>query len=370
MAGLYIHIPFCESRCIYCGFYSTTRNSIHHEYTDALCKELELRQGYLSDDIHTIYIGGGTPSMLNEKLLQQIFRHIDYSKATEITIECNPDDITPEYADAISRLPINRVSMGAQTFDDDCLNFIRRRHKSADTAKAVETLRLSGIDNISIDLMYGFPGETENRWRRDLETAISLDVSHISAYGLVYEEDTPLYRMLKCGTVRETDDETSAQMYYMMKDTLENSGFEHYEISNFAKPGRRSRHNSGYWTGTPYLGIGAAAHSFDIRSRQWNIADIDRYIISIEDGMVPAEHETLDTATKYNDCVMLRLRTCEGIDTGILASDFGEKYLQHCLSSSRKYIDSGILEYKDGRIRLTRRGLYLSDMVMSDLMIV
>lgn len=368
MAGLYIHIPFCSSRCVYCGFYSTTRNSMHRRYTDALCREIELRRGYAGEDIHTIYIGGGTPSMLSEELLQQIFGCIGSCGATEVTMECNPDDVTPAYAAAISRLPVNRVSMGAQTFDDARLAFLRRRHKAADTARAVETLRRAGIGNISIDLMYGFPGETGGQWLSDIKAAMALGVEHISAYCLMYEEGTPLFRMLEQGKVEEIDDELSARMYYTLKDELENAGYEHYEISNFAKPGRRSQHNSSYWTGIPYTGIGAAAHSFDGSSRQWNVADIDSYIDSIGRGIIPAEREELDLDTRYNDYVMLRLRTCEGIDAAAVRRDFGEEHLDYCLASALRHIESGLLETAGSCIRLSRRGLFLSDMVMSDLM--
>ncbi len=368
MAGLYIHIPFCSSRCVYCGFYSTTRNALQRQYVDALCREMELRSGYAGGNIHTIYIGGGTPSMLSEELLQQIFSRIDSSKAVEVTMECNPDDITPGYAEAVSRLPVNRVSMGAQTFDNARLAFLRRRHKAEDTARAVETLRQAGIANISIDLMYGFPGETEEQWLSDIDAALALGVEHISAYSLMYEEGTPLCRMLEQGKVEEIDDELSSRMYYSLKDMLEDAGYEHYEISNFAKPGRRSRHNSSYWTGIPYTGIGAAAHSFDGASRQWNVADIDSYIAGIGRGIVPAEREELDTDTRYNDYVMLSLRTCEGIDTAAVKRTFGEEHLRYCLASARKYIENGLLETAGDSIRLSRRGLFLSDMVMSDMM--
>ena len=371
MAGLYIHIPFCASRCIYCGFYSTTRRALRRRYTGALCRELDMRRGYLHEPVRTIYIGGGTPSLLDEEQLAQLFGSIDSSGATEITMECNPDDITPEYAAMIGRLPVNRVSMGAQTFNDDMLRFIRRRHTSDDIRRAVTLLRDAGIDNISIDLMYGFPGETMDGWRNDIDRALALGAEHLSAYCLTFEEDTPLHRMLTEGKIRETDEELSAAMYSELTDRLAAAGYEHYEISNFARPGRRSRHNSGYWTAVPYMGIGAAAHSFDGASRQWNVADIDGYMTAIERGELPAEREILDRDTLYNDTVMLRLRTSEGISLDALARNFGERYLNACLAAARKYIGDGMLEHTpDGRLRLTRRGLFVSDMIMSDLMVV
>lgn len=307
--------------------------------------------------------------MLDGEQLHRIFDSIDYSEATEITMECNPDDITPEYAAMIGRLPINRVSMGAQTFSDKRLRFIRRRHGSGDIERAVMLLRHAGIGNISIDLMYGFPDETMAEWQNDINRALALDVEHLSAYSLMYEESTPLHRMLAEGKITETDEELSAAMYSTLIDSLTAAGYEHYEISNFALPGRRSRHNSSYWTATPYIGIGAAAHSFDIASRQWNVADIDEYIAAISRSTIPMEQEFLDNDTRYNDTVMLRLRTCEGISLDELARDFGQEYLNICLNAARRYTDDGLLEHtSDGHLRLTRRGLFVSDMIMSDLM--
>lgn len=369
MTGLYIHIPFCASRCIYCGFFSTTRHAMRDRYVDALRREMALRNGYLHDDIHTIYIGGGTPSMLSEEQLRRLFDDIDCSRTEEITMECNPDDITPAYAAAIGRLPVNRVSMGAQTFSDSRLLFLHRRHNSADIGRAVTLLRNAGISNINIDLMYGFPGETMKEWNDDITRALALDVEHLSAYCLMYEEDTPLHRMLLEGKVTEIDEELSSAMYSTLIDRLAAAGYEHYEISNFARPGRRSRHNSSYWTAIPYIGIGAAAHSFDGASRQWNITDIDKYVTSIERGEIPMEREELDRDTRFNDTVMLRLRTCEGMDLDALARDFGPEYLNGCLSAAQRYIADAMLERTtENRLRLTRRGLFVSDMIMSDLM--
>ena len=343
MTGLYIHIPFCASRCIYCGFFSTTRHAMRDRYVDALRREMALRNGYLHDDIHTIYIGGGTPSMLSEEQLRRLFDDIDCSRAEEITMECNPDDITPAYAAAIGRLPVNRVSMGAQTFSDSRLLFLHRRHNSADIGRAVTLLRNAGISNINIDLMYGFPGETMKEWNDDITRALALDVEHLSAYCLMYEEGTPLHRMLLEGKVTEIDEELSSAMYSTLIDRLAAAGYEHYEISNFARPGRRSRHNSSYWTAIPYIGIGAAAHSFDGASRQWNITDIDKYVTSIERGEIPMEREELDRDMRFNDTVMLRLRTCEGMDLDALARDFGPEYLNGCLSAAQRYIADAML---------------------------
>ena len=397
MAGLYIHIPFCKSRCIYCGFYSTTRLEQRQKYVDALCKEMILRRGYrsegvkelrssdnteatnnlstcqlvnLSTKINTIYLGGGTPSQLSIAQLEQLFIYINkvYSIGddAEVTMECNPDDITDDYVQAISRLPINRVSMGVQTFDDNRLRFLHRRHSSENVYKAVERLRQAGINNISIDLMYGFPNQTVDEWRLDIEKAISLNVEHISAYSLMFEEGTPLFKMLESKKIKEADEEQSLEMFNSLIDTLTAAGYEHYEISNFAKPGFRSRHNSSYWQGIPYIGIGAAAHSYDIKTRQWNVSDIDEYIKSIDKGIIPMEYETIDDDTRYNDTITTALRTADGIDMASLST----KHRNHCHASAETYIAQGLLELKNNRLRITRKGIFVSDMIMSDLMLV
>lgn len=373
MAGLYVHIPFCSSRCIYCGFYSTTWLSLRREYVNALCKELDMRRDYIHEPIDTIYIGGGTPSQLRAEELHILFDTI-YNKVygisanAEVTMECNPDDITPAMAGTISQLPINRISMGVQTFDNGRLKFIRRRHTSEQISCAVDMLHHAGISNISIDLMFGFPDETISEWNADISRALDLSVQHISAYSLTYEEGTPLRNMLDEGIVSETDEELSRTMYYNLSERLISAGYEHYEISNFALPGFRSRHNGNYWKGIPYIGIGAAAHSFDTVSRQWNIADIREYIESINKGIIPMEREELDTDTCYNDTVMTALRTCEGIDLYKLEKAFGKQYVNYLLTNAERHISSGNLCLSQSNLSLTRNGLFISDGIMSDLM--
>lgn len=374
MSGIYVHIPFCRSRCAYCGFYSTTLLNLRQQYVDAVCKEIELRKDYLKGRFSTIYIGGGTPSMLTvdelSTLLHYIYKVYDIDAEAEVTIECNPDDVTPDFAEAIGHMPVNRISMGAQTFDDERLKFIRRRHSSDEICLAVERLRQAGISNISIDLMFGFPEETMQQWQTDIEKALALDVEHISAYSLMYEEGTPLTAMLEKGDVKEIDEELSNAMYDELVSRLTNAGYEHYEISNFARPGFRSRHNSSYWHQTAYIGLGAAAHSFDIKSRQWNVDDISTYITEINKGNVPMERETLDRATSYNDIVTTALRTCEGIDLEKLAQQLGKEYSETLITSSKDFIDKGLLKLHDGHIRLTHKGIFISDTIMSELMIV
>jgi putative oxygen-independent coproporphyrinogen III oxidase len=372
MSGLYLHIPFCASRCIYCGFYSTTNRDLQDRYVEMLCKEMEIRKQYLAESgdnqISTVYLGGGTPSQLSAANLDKLFNTIDrlygISGLDEVTMECNPDDVTPQYAEILKRLPVNRVSMGAQSFSDKRLKFLRRRHTSQEVEQAVDLLKGIGISNISIDLIFGFPNETIEEWTTDIERAIGLDVKHLSAYSLMYEEGTPLYRMKQQGELKEIDEDTSLQMYNELIDRLTAAGFEHYEISNFAIPGYRSKHNSSYWHAIPYIGIGASAHSYDKKSRQWNISDINKYMETIEKGNIPMECELLDDDTKYDDLVTTALRTIDGID--LLSLDSVHK--DYLMDNARQYIDRKLMEVKDNKLRLTRSGLFISDTIMSDLM--
>ena len=382
MAGVYIHIPFCKSRCAYCGFFSTTMLPLRGDYVDALCREMALRRDYLGmtaygngavrPAVKTVYVGGGTPSQLSEGHLRRLFDNIykvyDVAGDAEITVECNPDDVTAQLATVLRDVGVNRLSLGAQTFSDDILRFLRRRHTSRQTQEAVMTLRNAGFGNISIDLMFGLPGQTRRVWTEDISRALALGVEHISAYSLMYEENTPLTSMLRRGEISETDDETCLAMYDELIDRLAAAGFEHYEISNFAQPGRRSRHNSSYWDGTPYIGIGAAAHSFDIVSRQWNVADVRAYIDNIRQGTVKMERETLDKPTRYNELIMTRLRTLDGLDIAELSAAFGNDYERYALANASRHLDSGNLVMANGILRLSRKGLFISNMVMSDLM--
>jgi len=372
MSGLYIHIPFCKSRCIYCGFYSTTALALRQSYTEAVCKELALRRN-TNTDIATIYLGGGTPSQLSisqlRKLFEAIYIYNNVADDAEVTMECNPDDITPDFAEALRLLPVNRVSMGAQTFSDERLQFLHRRHSAAQVSEAVSLLRNAGITNISIDLMYGFPDETIEEWENDITHALSLDVEHISCYCLMIEEGTPLYKAMAAGpAIKECDEELERQMYETLISRLENAGYEHYEISNFARQGFRSRHNSSYWDGTPYIGIGAAAHSYDIRSRSWNTADIRTYINGINSGRRIFEEELIDEDTQYNDAITVSLRTREGINLNSLS----EKHRNYCQKNAIRFIEDGLLTYSPdhSHMHLTRRGLFVSDMIMSELMFV
>lgn len=390
MAGLYIHIPFCASRCIYCGFYSTTDLNLRQQYVDAVCREMEMRSlascertsgdtvlgghtaGSLS--ITTVYLGGGTPSQLTTAQLEQLFTNINKvygNLAEEITIEANPDDVTPEFATTLLRLGINRVSMGAQTFDDARLRWLHRRHTAAQVPVAVQRLRDAGIHNISIDLMYGFPNETLADWQHDIDAVLALNVEHLSAYCLMIEEGTPLHRM----GIEPCNEEQERAMYELLIDKLTVVGYEHYEISNFARSGFRSRHNSSYWHDIPYIGLGAAAHSYTIPDgfaigsspvRSWNIADIHEYISAINEGNIPCEREVLAPDTHYNDRITTALRTSDGLDLTTLM----EGHRRHCLHEAEPFLKNDLLKLTGSRLVLTRRGLFVSDMVMSQLMMV
>lgn len=374
MAGIYIHIPFCKSRCIYCGFYSTTMLSLRHKYVKAVCREMELRHGYVDEAVETVYLGGGTPSLLGASELDMLFQYIykvfKVSDDAEITMECNPDDINENFTDMLARTPVNRVSLGVQTFSDARLKLLRRRHDTAEVTKAVDLLRRCGIGNISIDLMFGFPGETLDDWTANINKALELNVEHISAYSLMYEEGTKLFDMLEREQIHEIDDELSLKMYDELTARLTLNGYEHYEISNFARRGYRSRHNGNYWRQVPYIGLGAAAHSFDLKSRQWNVADVASYIEGIDMGEVRAEREALTPETTFNDIITTALRTREGVDMEYIERHLGKRYKDFLTANSARYVSEGLIETDGSHVRLTHKGIYISDMIMSELMMV
>ena len=373
MAGIYLHIPFCKRRCLYCDFYSTTRDEMKHRYTAALCKELELRKSYIDGEpIETIYWGGGTPSQLSREDFEQVFETIHHiykvSPDAEITIEANPDDLNDEYVSMLRTLPFNRLSMGIQTFNNESLSLLHRRHTAQQAIEAFSRCRDAGFNNISIDLMYGLPNETEHTWANDLEQAIEMRPEHISAYHLIYEEGTPLWKLREQHRVEEADEDLSVRLFTMLIHRLKEAGYQHYEISNFSLPGLHSRHNSSYWVGKKYLGCGASAHSFDGHSRQWNVASIDRYIDAAENGTLDFEIEELDQATRYNDFVITAIRTCWGMSLDKLKTDFGTRLHDYCLRMARTHIEQGTLQITDGTLRLTEQGIFVSDGIMSDML--
>ena len=375
MAGIYIHIPFCKRRCIYCDFFSTIQSEKKPTYIHALCQELEMRKNYLKgEEIETIYLGGGTPSQLTEKELNEIFTSLyniyKVKEDAEITLEANPDDLTPEYVSMLRRLPINRISMGIQTFQEETLKLLHRRHTARQAIEAFQRCREAGFRNISIDLMYGLPGETLDTWKEDLQQAIALHPEHISAYHLIYEEGTALWKLRDEHQVEEADEDLSVTLFKNLIDELKQAGYQHYEISNFCLPGLHSRHNSSYWTGKKYLGCGPSAHSFNGSSRQWNIASLDNYLKGIASGKPNYEIEELDLYTRYNDFVITSIRTCWGMSLSRLRSEYGEELYRYCLRMAKSHLEQGVLETEEDTLRLTQEGIFISDGIMSDLLFV
>lgn len=373
MAGIYIHVPFCKTRCAYCDFFSTTLHDMKSRYVDALCQELIMRRYYLHDaPIGTLYFGGGTPSQLSESDFHSIFKQIEevygLEACEEITLEANPDDLTDDYVEMLTTLPFNRISMGIQTFHEPTLQLIGRRHTAQEAIEAVRRCRQHGFTNISIDLIYGLPGETLEQWNEDLLMAFSLKVQHISAYHLTYEQGTRLWQMLQRKEICEVDEDTSVELFKILCEEMQKAGYEHYEISNFALPNFRSRHNSAYWHEVPYLGCGPGAHSFDGDSREWNVSSLPKYIEALEQGQRNYEQETLDKDTRYNEFIMTRLRTCEGFSLNDLQQRFGQAYHDYCLHLATPYMRQGLLLQKENTLRLSREGIFVSDDIISDLM--
>ena len=376
MAGLYLHVPFCSSKCSYCAFYSVTNNQLKQDYIEAICKELYLRKQFFKDIhfknnqfkplVNTVYFGGGTPSCLDEYAFEKIFNAIYDcfgNSFEEVTIECNPDDITLSYAKILKKYA-NRISLGIQTFNNDQLKLINRRHNAEEAIRAVDIIKEVGISNISIDLIFGFPKETLTAWLFDIDQAIKLNVQHVSAYSLMFEEGTKLYHLLKKKKIEQISEELSVEMYDVLIDKLSEAGLAQYEISNFAKPGFESRHNSSYWNETPYLGVGPSAHSYNLLTRSWNVSNVSQYIKSISKDILPFEEELIDDITRYNDLVTTALRTKKGILLNTLQGDFS----RYILEQSSGFIKEGmIMKTTDNRLALTRKGYYVSDAIMAEL---
>lgn len=378
--SIYIHVPFCKTRCAYCSFFSSTNGmETKREYTDAVCLEAKERAIVDADgmEISSVYFGGGTPTQLPienlERMMHALQANYRISEDAEVTFEANPDDITPTLIHQLRDLGANRISMGVQSFSDEVLSKISRRHTSRQAVKAVETTLQHGISNVSIDLIYGLPGQEHRQWQQDLNMAFSLGISHLSSYALSIEEGTALFQQKKRGDIREASEDDFLLMYGLLQDTAEHAGFQQYEISNFALPGFHSRHNSGYWNGQPYIGLGPAAHSYDgLRTRRWNAADLYAYtrFWKSREGNVksptppPFDVEVLNDDELYDERVMTRLRTAQGMDLRELP-DFRRDYLLHM---SQPYVKKRLLEIIDGHLRFTRNGIFLSDTIMADLM--
>lgn len=375
MAGIYIHVPFCKTRCSYCDFYSTTKSELSQQFVDTLCKELMLRKEELSKEpIKTIYLGGGTPSQLNFDQLDQIFNTIKENyrldEISEVTMEANPDDLNESYLNDLRKLPINRLSIGIQTFQEPMLKKLNRRHSSSQAKQAVIDAQKVGFDNISIDLMYGLPEEQMNNWENDIKQAIELNVQHVSAYHLIYENGTPIFKKLKAGIIQEVDEDFSLQSFTNLIKSLTDNGFIHYEISNFAKIGKIAQHNTSYWTGENYLGFGPSAHSYNGINRSYNEASLDKYIKGINTNSYSREIEILDITTKYNDYIITSLRTMWGLSLTELQEKFGELYYNYAQNMAKKHINVGNLTLANNRLKLTQKGVFISDGIMSDLLYI
>lgn len=373
MPGVYVHIPLCKTRCAYCDFYSTVGPGLAGRYVDAVVREAALRiQELHGAPVTTLYVGGGTPSQLPVELMGRLLaglRQVFVLDAVEeVTVEVNPDDVNRDYVAALAGMGVNRVSMGVQSFNDAELRAVGRRHSAGQAIDAVAAIRAAGIANLSIDLIYGLPGQTLESWQFSVNQALELRPEHISAYALSYEPGTRLWQQRERGEVCETDEETSLSMYTFMTDALRAAGYEHYEISNFALPGKFSRHNSSYWNDTPYLGLGASAHSYDGHARRYNPADMRRYIESIECGELCCEVEALTWQERYDETVMVRLRTKQGIDLETVEMRFGSEATKHLLHEARPYITAGKLKKNGSRLSLTADGVMVSDAIIRDLM--
>lgn len=379
MAGLYIHIPFCAKRCIYCDFYSNTDIKYKDAYISALLREMEIRRDYLQNKkVETIYFGGGTPSRLQlqdfEPIFEGIYRLFPVSDIPEITIEANPDDLSGNYVSSLKTLPVNRISIGIQSFVDEELRLLNRRHTAQEAVDTVERCKDVGLTNISIDLMYGLPGQTMKTWLSSVDKAVALDVSHISAYSLTYEEGTVIYKMMEHADIEPIDDDLYEQFFRMLTKRLAVAGFVHYEISNFAKcsssypDGRISLHNSSYWNGTHYLGLGPSAHSYDGDSRSWNVSSISEYIKTINerDGVF-YETERLDERTKYNDFLITHLRTMWGISLEDLRREFGEVRERYFLEKSEPFLRLNMLKKEGDFVKVMAEGIFVSDAIIREL---
>ena len=357
MAGLYIHIPFCKKRCLYCDFFSTTLLERRKEYVEALLKEIQARKDEAGESIRTVYLGGGTPSTMEAEDIQRLLEAVGIQEAEEVTMELNSGDATPDYLIQIREAGINRLSIGIQSFQDDLLQLIGRRHNAAQAIEAVKMVQEAGFDNVSIDLMYALPTQTMEQWKADIETAIRLGIQHISCYGLMYEEGTVLTRRMETGQLEAIDEDTENAMYDYLCKRLKEAGFMHYEVSNFALPGYEAKHNSHYWDGTPYVGVGAGAHSYVGHVRSWNVSDVEAYI----GGTAKRGQEILTDKDIYNERIMLGLRTSRGISDAIPVQ------FRSIIDS---YIEKGLLrETDDHRIVATQQGIHLLNRIIEDLMI-
>jgi len=377
MAGIYIHIPFCRQACHYCNFHFSTSLKLQNDFLDALLKEMILQKNYMAGEpVDTIYFGGGTPSLLTATALSAIMETI-YSTYTiadtaEITFEANPDDISEINLQLWKKSGINRLSIGVQSFFDEDLVWMNRAHTASQANDSIMRAQDAGFVNMSIDLIYGTPGLSDSRWADNMQHAAELLIPHLSCYALTVEPGTPLDSMTKKKKVQPVSNDAQARQFMIMTDFFQEKGYEHYEISNLSMPGKRSIHNSSYWSGSKYLGLGPSAHSFNGRSRQWNIANNVSYIQSLKNGSIPFEIEMLTETQRYNEYIMTSLRKMEGVDVGHIKNFFGSEYSEELIQASKKFIDKKWID-KDkadnlpGTLILTREGKLFADHIASAL---
>ena len=373
MSGIYIHFPFCKSKCIYCNFYSVAALQHKQSYLQALHQEIELTTDYLPDKhISTLYFGGGTPSLLEvseiEAILTALSRHYTLSDDAEITLEANPEQLDKNYVKSLKSVGINRLSIGVQSFADDILHQLKRRHTAVEAEQALNTVFEGGFHNVSIDLIYGIPYRKENQWNEELEKAFSFPITHLSAYSLTVEPSTLLDVKINKNQFLPLDEQKEEMDYNQLINKAKDSDFVHYEISNFAKKDHFSRHNFAYWEGVPYLGLGPSAHSFDGQSRQWNPADIQRYVQNIAAGQREEEKEFLTPEMQFNEYVMLMLRTYKGIDIEYIRNKFGARFAELILQHWSRVPATNYHQPEPGHYVLTAKGMRFADKIAVDLL--
>ncbi len=373
-ASLYIHIPFCKQACHYCDFHFSTSFKKKDELIQALVKEIELRKTELQNQtVETIYFGGGTPSLLTNKelklIIDSVYKHYKVTENPEITLEANPDDLVTELSrsyEEYRKIGINRLSIGVQSFFERDLKLMNRAHNVEEAKKCLEEAS-KHFNNISVDLIYGIPGLSNEQWIENIETALSYNIPHISSYALTVEPKTALETFIKKGIIKNVDDDLAQEQFHILIEKLESAGFKHYELSNFGKPDYFSKNNSAYWQGKPYLGIGPSAHSFNGKQRGWNVRNNTKYIKSIQQDILPIEIETLSVTDKYNEYVMTGLRTIWGVSFDKVENDFGKNYKKYLLQQSEKHINQHLLYIDGDKLLTTKKGKFLSDGIASDL---
>ena len=371
MAGIYIHIPFCKKACHYCNFHFSTTLQLMPDMLDCIAKEAVLQKNYFIDPVASIYLGGGTPSILSKSALDPVLQTISgifsILPDAEITLETNPDDITEEKLFAWKESGINRLSIGIQSFFEEDLIWMNRAHNATQALQCIELAQKTGFTNITIDLIYGTPGLTDEKWKQNVNTAINFGIPHLSCYALTVEPKTALAKMIATRVSAEIDTDKQARQFSLLTEWMTTAGFEHYEISNFALPTFRSRHNSSYWQGKPYLGLGPSAHSYDGRIRQWNIANNAIYIKSIQSGSIPFESELLTVNQQLNEYIMTSLRTIEGLSLTKVADSWGDETQTLLIKLAQKHINRGHLVMNNHILHLSKAGKFLADGIASDL---